>query len=201
MKTKLLRSENEAISARWVRRVMVSVIAVFFTGFAYGQTAEVAGTVTDSNTGEVLPGVNIAVEATTIGTTTNSEGRYQLQVPSSNDTLRFAFIGYESQSVPVNERTTIDVQLVASVISGSEVVVVGYGEQQRSSLTGSISSVSKEELNELPVGNVQQSLQGRVAGLTVRNNGGPGEDPVVQIRGISSISYATDPLYVIDGVP
>src|SRR5699024_11528980 len=114
---------------------------------------ESAGTVTDSNTGEVLPGVNIAVEGTTIVTTTNAEGRYQLQVPSSNDTLRFSFIGYESQSVPVNERTTIDVQLVASVIRGSEVVVVGYGEQQRSSLNGSISSVSKEDLNEVMVGN------------------------------------------------
>src|SRR5690625_2076162 len=117
MKTKLLRSENEAISARWVRRLIVSVIAVFFSGLVYGQTAEVAGTVTDSNTGEVLPGVNIAVEGTTIGTTTNAEGHFQLQVPSLNDTLRFSFIGYESQSVPINEQTTIDIQLVPSVIS------------------------------------------------------------------------------------
>ncbi|SHE37719.1 TonB-linked outer membrane protein, SusC/RagA family [Fodinibius roseus] len=193
--------KNNTIVRHRINRLLVTVLVTLICGTAYGQTAEVAGTVTDSNSGEVLPGVNISVAGTTIGTTTNAEGRFRLEVPSLNDTLRFSFIGYESQSLPINGRTTIDVQLVPSVISGSEVVVVGYGEQQRSSLTGSISSVSAEELNEVPVGNIQQSLQGRVAGMTVRNNGGPGEDPIVQIRGISSINYASDPLFVVDGLP
>lgn len=161
----------------------------------------IAGTVIDEQSGEALPGVNIFVQGTTIGTTTDMDGMYSLEIPSEDDVLVFSFIGYETREIQVNGQTTIDVQLVPAIISGSEVVVVGYGEQRRSSLTGAISSVPAEDLNVAAVSGVEQALQGRVAGLDIRNNGGPGEDPVVQVRGISSINYASDPLYIVDGMP
>jgi TonB-linked SusC/RagA family outer membrane protein len=185
----------------WVKRGLLCVLALAVAEIAYSQATQISGTVTDSQSGEVLPGVNISVKGTTIGTTTGAEGQYQVKVPSLTDTLTFSFIGYESQSVPIDGRTNIDVQLSPSIISGEEVVVVGYGEQERSSLTGSISSVPADELNETSVGNFEQALQGRVSGVQVRNNGGPGEEPIVQIRGISSINYGSDPLYVVDGLP
>lgn len=167
----------------------------------YNYQEVVRGQVSDGETGETIPGVNILVKGTTTGTTTDAEGRFEVIVSSLNDTLVFSFIGYERLEVPVNGQTELNVTLKSEILAGDEVVVVGYGEQRRSSLTAAISSVPIEELNRLPVGNVQQALQGRVAGLQVRNNGGPGEEPIIQIRGISSINYATDPLYVVDGLP
>src|SRR5699024_1106411 len=125
----------------------------------------VRGQVSDGETGETIPGVNILVKGTTTGTTTDAEGRFEVIVSSLNDTLVFSFIGYERLEVPVNGQTELNVTLKSEILAGDEVVVVGYGEQRRSSLTAAISSVPVEELNQLPVGNVQQALQGRVAGL------------------------------------
>jgi len=185
---------------KWIKRVVFCVILLLISGRVFGQST-VSGIVKDSKTGNTLPGVNVSVKGTTTGTSTDAEGRYQLQPTSLQDTLVFSFIGYESKSIPISGRNTINVQLAPTIISGNQVVVVGYGTQKKSTLTGSVSSVPSAELDKVPTVGVQSALQGRVAGMEVTSNGGPGEEPIIHIRGISSISYASDPLYVIDGLP
>lgn len=162
----------------------------------------VKGQVIDAETGETLPGVNILVKGTTRGTATNAEGRYTLTSAEPQDTLIFSFIGYKTQQIPIEGRTSIDVELQLSVLGSSqEVVVVGYGTQKRSEITGSVSSVSSEDIDDTPVLRVEQALQGRSAGVYVANQSGqPGETPTVRIRGAGTTGNA-DPLYVVDGMP
>jgi TonB-dependent starch-binding outer membrane protein SusC len=160
---------------------------------------QVKGKVT-SEDGEPLPGVSVLVKGTSTGTATSADGTYQLTVPETA-TLVFSFIGYTSEEVAVNNQTTINVSLQPDIKALSEVVVVAYGTQKRTSVTGAISSVSSKDIVALPVPSVEQSIQGRVPGILVINNGQPGDAPLVRMRGISSINYASGPLYVVDGIP
>jgi TonB-linked SusC/RagA family outer membrane protein len=156
-----------------------------------------------SETGEGIPGVNVLLKGTTSGTTTNSEGNYSLSIPDGNGTLVFSYIGYTTEEVPINNRATIDVSLVPDIQSLSEVVVVGYGTQKRSDITGSVSSVSKERLSNLPVTNVLQAIQGTVAGVNITQNSSvPGSPSTsINVRGARSISANNDPYIILDGVP
>ncbi|WP_128547490.1 SusC/RagA family TonB-linked outer membrane protein [Larkinella soli] len=163
------------------------------------QDIQVQGRVSDRS-GQGIPGVSVVIKGTTRGTTTNGQGEYSLSAPN-NATLVLSFVGYSSQEIPVNGRSTVNVTLQEDIRALSEVVVVGYGTQKRAAVTGAISSVTSKEVAELPVVNVQQAIQGRVPGVSVVSNGAPGESPVVRIRGIGSINYASNPLYVIDGFP
>ncbi|MDO1448703.1 TonB-dependent receptor [Rhodocytophaga aerolata] len=158
----------------------------------------VSGRVT-SETNEGLPGVNVTVKGSTNGTVTDANGSYRLTVPE-NATLVFSYIGYVTEEVAIGTRTTVDVKLVPDIKSLSEVVVVGYGTQERAKVTGAISSVSSEEISALPVASLDAALQGRAAGVTITNRGAPGTNPTVRIRGVGTVGN-TDPLYVIDGVP
>ncbi len=160
----------------------------------------VIGKVTDDE-GAPLPGVTVTLKGTTTATGTDINGNYRINVPNENAVLVYSFIGYVSKTVPVEGKTVLNVQLTATNKTLNEVVVVGYGTQKRANVTGAVSTVSGKTLNALPVGGVDQALQGRVAGLTVTNNGSPGTAPIVQIRGVSSIGYGADPLYIIDGFP
>lgn len=161
----------------------------------------ITGTVTDAETGATLPGVNILVKGTTTGASTNADGQYSLNVESLQDTLVFSFIGYQTKQIPINGRTQIDVALVPQAIAGEELVVVGYGTQEKSDLTGSVSSVKGEELMSRPAINVEQTLSGRVAGVQVSTNSGrPGGQTRIRIRGYGSINASNEPLYVVDGV-
>ncbi len=178
----------------------VCLLMMCITGTAYGQSATVSGTVTDQVSGEVLPGVNIAVRGTTAGTSTDASGFYELTVSSLNDTLQFSFIGYDSQTVPINGRTTIDVELKPTTISGDELVVIGYGTQQKRDLTGSVAVVNLEALTTQPDGQVTRQLQGLASGVTVISSGQPGEEPQIRIRGFNTFGN-NEPLYVVDGVP
>lgn len=159
----------------------------------------VTGKVTNES-GDALSGVSVLVKGTARGTTTNETGVFSITV-DLGETLEFSFVGYQALSVKITEDNTLNIQLQSEASKLSEIVVVGYGTQKRTSVTGAVTSVPGKTLNELPVASVQQALQGRVAGVQVTNNGSPGTDPIVRIRGISSISYASDPLYVIDGFP
>ncbi|MDR8394593.1 carboxypeptidase-like regulatory domain-containing protein [Aliifodinibius sp. S!AR15-10] len=132
----------------------------------------VSGTVTDAASGESLPGVNVLVQGTASGTSTDSEGNYSLNVPSLQDTLVFSFIGYQTQSVPINGRSSIDIALQSQAISGEELVVVGYGTQEKANLTGSVSSVGGDEIVKRPVTNTASMLQGRAPGVQVVQNSG-----------------------------
>jgi TonB-linked SusC/RagA family outer membrane protein len=162
----------------------------------------VSGTVTDAQTGDPLPGVNILVVGTSTGAATDSKGHYSVNVPSLQDTLRFSFIGYQTQTVAIDGRTSIDVTLKPTVFSGQQLVVVGFGKQKESDLTGSISSISSKDLNAGVNASISQSIQGKIAGVHVtRNSGRPGAGISVRVRGVSSINGGNRPLYVIDGLP
>jgi TonB-linked SusC/RagA family outer membrane protein len=160
----------------------------------------VNGTVKDDkNIG--IPGVNVLVKGTSSGTVTDSKGDFSLEVPSSESVLIFSFIGYVSQEVPVNGMTTLNIQMKSDTRTLSEVVIVGYGTQRKSDLTGSVGSVKAEEIQERQLPSVTQALAGRIAGVAVNvNSGRPGGQSNVRIRGSSSISTSNNPLYVVDGV-
>lgn len=160
----------------------------------------VEGTVTDGQSGDPLPGVNVVVKGTTTGTSSDSEGSYELAVPSLQDTLVFSFIGYQTQEVPISGRTNIDVELQLQAVTGEELVVTGYSSQSRRSITGSIESADVTELSKSPGTSVEHKLQGQISGVDIKTSGAPGSQAQVRIRGFGTIG-SNDPLYIIDGVP
>ena len=160
----------------------------------------VTGQVMDE-TNKPIPGVNVVIKGTSKGTSTDQDGKFSIAVPDDNAVLVFSFIGYSPKEVVVGSRTVVDVSLDPDVSTLTEVVVVGYGTQTKSSVTGAVSSVNSKEISALPVPSVASALQGRVPGVLVTNNGGPGSSAIVRIRGIGSITQNADPLYVVDGFP
>lgn len=167
--------------------------------FAQGHT--VSGTVTEMESGATLPGVNIVVKGTTIGTVTDVEGNYRLSVPDENSILIFSFIGYTSEEINVNGRSIINVSLTADIATLSEVVVIGYGERERKDVVGSISDMKSDEISRASAISPDMAMQGRMPGVLISTpSGNPLERPTVQIRGRNTFGFA-DPLYVIDGVP
>ncbi len=166
------------------------------------QPHAISGKVADSS-GSPLPGVNVFIKGTTQGTITNADGIYSLSNVPSGATLIFSFVGMKIQEIPVAGKTTIDVIMAEESIGIEEVVAVGYGTQKKINLTGSVSSVSSEELEDRPVTSVAQAMQGLVPNLqiTTTDGGRPGSSLSWQIRGTGSIGDAEDsPLIVIDGV-
>ncbi|OUJ75656.1 hypothetical protein BXP70_05690 [Hymenobacter crusticola] len=160
------------------------------------QDITVTGRVLDDK-GEGLPGVNVVVKGTTNGTQTGGDGSYTLTAPDQG-ILVFSFVGFNPQEVAIAGRTTVNVNLAPDTKTLNEVVVVGYGTQAKSEVTGAIASVKGEELVNQASQNPVSSLQGRVAGLQITNSGAPGTSPDVRIRGIGSIAGSA-PLYVVDG--
>jgi len=161
----------------------------------------ITGQVTDLSTGESLPGVNILVQGTATGTVTDIEGNYRLTVPDDALTLVFSSIGYTREEVTINGRSTINVTLAPDIQSLSEVVVIGYGEQKREDLSGSVASLSAKTIQETPNVSFEQALQGRVAGVQITSaSNAPGGGISMRIRGGNSISASNEPLYVVDGV-
>ncbi|MGF1585971.1 MAG: TonB-dependent receptor [Bacteroidales bacterium] len=161
----------------------------------------VRGRVSELSTGDPLPGVNIFVKGTTIGTTTNIDGEYSLEVSGPDIILVFSFVGYLSQEIIVGEQSVIDINLTTDLAALEEVVVVGYGSMQRRHLTGAIGSVQMEDMAYRPSGEFGQSLYGQIPGVQIRNTSGrPGQSSTIQVRGINSISASATPLIVVDGV-
>ena len=161
----------------------------------------ISGKVT-SDDGEALPGVTVVVKGTTNGATTNADGSYTLTVPDNNAVLVFSSVGFTRKEVAVGRATNLSQSLTPETQALNEVQVVGYGTQKKSQVTGAISTVSDEQLRDVPVANVGQALQGRAAGITVSSSATtPGQAPVIRIRGNRSISGSNDPLLVVDGVP
>lgn len=161
------------------------------------------GQVIDSETGEPLPGVNVVVKGTSTGTSSDLNGMYEVTVQTVSDTLVFSYIGYLQQEVAIGERNEINVELQQEIIAGEEVVVVGYGRQQRRDITSSIASVSAEDIANEPAQQIAQSLQGKISGVQImQNSGNPGSDFMMRIRGVGSVNdRSTQPLYVVDGNP
>ena len=167
-------------------KLKLAFIALFVMvgHYAMAQTT-VSGVVSDE-AGVPLPGASVVVSGTTNGTQTDFDGNFSLSDVPSTGTLSVSYIGYVTQQIPVNSRTTINVTLTEDLQALDEVVVVGYGTQSRAEVTGAITTVGSEEIAALPVASADQALQGRAAGVTVLNTGSPGTAPVVRIRGLGS---------------
>ncbi len=166
--------------------------------YVFAQTGSITGKVTSPDNA-ALPGVNVLVAGTTTGTVTDLDGNYTINA-SNAASLTFSYIGYITQTVDVNSRSEINLQLVEDATSLSEVVVVGYGTQRKTDVTGSVAALSTKEFAQQPVTRFDQVLQGRVSGVQVTQAGGaPGGDSKVRIRGANSVLGNNDPLYVIDG--
>lgn len=166
------------------------------------QQQTVTGKITDSETGQAMAGVNIQVKGTLVGATSDLDGKFSLPVADKNATLIFTFIGYVTQEIPVTGRTTVDVVMVSEMKGLDEVVVIGYGTVQKKDLTGSVGQMQADKIKDLPVARVDQALTGKLAGVQVLNTSGkPGASSTIRIRGVGSISAASDPLYVVDGFP
>ena len=180
---------------------LLLVLALTMLSISMRAQITVSGTVLDS-AGEPLIGVTILEKGTNVGSTTNFDGQYTIKVKSSKSVLVFSYVGMDNQEVPVNGRTTIDVTMKDSSLALEEVVVVGYGTQKKSDLTGSVASLSEDQMRQTIVTNADQMLQGKVAGVQVtQNSGAPGGATSIRIRGASSLNSSNEPLYVIDGVP
>ncbi len=183
-------------------RLLILFLCFCLTGKTNAQNTSntVSGLITDRQ-GNQLPGVTVVEEGTTNGTITNNDGFYTIKV-SGKSTLIFSFVGMTSQRIPVNQRTKINVVLNEETIGLEEVVAIGYGTQLKKDITGAIASVNMGNVMKQPVQNSFQSLlEGRVAGLQISSiSGAPGARVDVNIRGSSSLSAGTDPLYVIDGI-
>jgi TonB-linked SusC/RagA family outer membrane protein len=164
------------------------------------QQTRVTGVVTDGSTGEPLIGVNVAAEGTQGGTVTDATGRYSVEVKAEG-VLVFSYIGYLTEKVTVTSQAVIDVKMMPDIQELEEVVVVGYGTQKKSDITGSVVSVSNEQLTNRPVVNVFQALQGKAAGVDITTALRPGELGKIYIRGIRSLTASNAPLYVVDGIP
>ena len=166
------------------------------------QTRTITGKITSLEDDEGLPGVNVVLKGTTVGTVTDVDGNYMIDVPDATAVLVFSSVGFLREEIVVGTRTVIDMQMSPDIQTLKELVVVGYGIQKRSDLTGSISSVRSEDLRERPATNLAEKIQGKASGVDVaQNSGAPGSAPTIRIRGRRSFSASNDPLYVVDGIP
>ena len=164
------------------------------------QQIKVSGTVTD-NTGQPLPGVSIVIQGTTKGTMTSNDGKYSLEVPDVNSVLQFSYLGYVAEERQVGSQTIINVSMNEDVKKLDEVVVVGYGTQKKTDVTGAMIRVSESELKSRPVANAIEALQGKATGVDITSNERPGEVGMINIRGVRSLTASNTPLYVVDGIP
>nr|WP_295921557.1 TonB-dependent receptor [uncultured Dyadobacter sp.] len=163
---------------------------------------QLRGTVSSSDGQGTLPGVSIVVKGTSQGTTTDGNGKFEITVPNVESALVFSFVGYVSQEIVVGNRTEINVTLQADNKALSELVVVGYGTQKRVNLTGAVSQVQAKDLENRPLNNMSQILQGMVPNLNITfSTGQPGKGGALNVRGETSISGSAPPLVLIDGIP
>lgn len=194
--------KNKTIQHRRLsgKKINLALLGTLLFAVTLQAQITVSGLVTSASSGEPLIGANIQVKNTTLGTITDVDGRYELEVPSGDSTLVVSYIGYQTREIAINGRTTIDIKMSDDAGLLEEVVVIGYGAQRKSDLTGAVGTIEGEELSRLPTASVEQSLQGKIPGVQVVNGSGrPGSGAVVRIRGIGTLNDA-NPLYVVDGV-
>src|SRR5690606_21361899 len=152
----------------------------------WAQDLQVSGRITSQDDGSPVPGVNVVVEGTNKGTSSDVDGNYSIQLAPSENTLVFSFVGFKPVIVQVDGRIVIDVVLELDIMSLDEIVVVGYGTQRERDLTSAISTVSTEDIVKTPTGQAMQALQGKVPGVQIVSSGSPGDAPTVRIRGVGS---------------
>jgi TonB-linked SusC/RagA family outer membrane protein len=184
-----------------IRCLLLLTVFWITAGNALAQARHVEGVITAASK-EPLPGVSILVKGTTIGTSSDVNGKFSLDLPEGESSILFSFIGYKTQEVKVGNETTLNITMEEDVNTLTEVVVVGYGTQKKTDVTGAVSSVPKERLEKLPVTNLLHAMEGTTAGVNItQNSSAPGSTASVQVRGINSITASSSPLIVVDGIP
>lgn len=182
-----------------MKKILLCISLVMLGTSLFSQM--VKGKITDEG-GEPLIGATVLEKGTTNGTATDLDGNFELSVSNLNAILEVSYTGFERLSLPLQGQTNVTIALNSSSISIDEVVVVGYGQTRKEGLTGSVTTLRSDRLEQVPLASVEQTLQGNVAGLqSVTGNGQPGANVQIRIRGIGSISASSEPLYVIDGIP
>jgi len=181
------------------RKILQPAVSESFDITSEYQERSITGKVTSAEDNSGLPGVSVIIKGSNVGTVTDIEGSYTLEVPI-NATLVFSYVGFVTEEVQVGNQSVIDLMMTPDLTQLEEIVVVGYGTVKKSDLTGSVASVKSEELTAYPAIGTVQALQGRAAGVQITaNNGEPGASFKVRVRGGTSINASSDPLYVIDG--
>ena len=181
-----------------ITRLTMLLVAALFAMTAYAQKIKVTGTVTDGQNKEPLTGVTVKEKGAGNGAITDINGNYTISVPA-DATLQFTCMGFVMREIPVNRRARIDISMEADSKMLDELVVIGYGVQRKSDVTGSISSIQGKDISSQPVSSTLQALQGRAAGVNIiQNTGAPGSNTTIKIRGTGTVNDA-DPLYVVDG--
>jgi len=183
-----------------LRRVAMVCLLFAYCMEAVAQTVTITGKVQDSS-GESLSGVSVLLVGSQAGTITDIDGAYSLNVPNTESVLRFSYIGFLSQDIKVGNRQIINVLLKDDSQALSEVVVIGYGVQKKSDVTGALTRIGTKEIESMPIQNPLQAMQGKMAGVDVTSNDRPGELGQIRIRGERSLIATNDPLYVVDGIP
>lgn len=188
-----------------MRKALLFIVALFTLTLGFEASAQqrvVTGKVISEEDGQGLPGATVLVKGTTVGTTTDLDGNYSINVPAGSNVLVYSFVGLRTIEESIGNRSVINITLVQEASQLSEVVVVGFGSTTKGDLTGNIASVKGDALATVPVPNFQEALQGRMAGVFVESSSGKlGEGVKIRVRGTTSISGGNDPLYVIDGIP
>ncbi|WP_421920117.1 SusC/RagA family TonB-linked outer membrane protein [Marinifilum sp.] len=184
-----------------LRKLLLMLVTVFSFSVLQAQEKVVSGAVTDANDGMGIPGVSVVVKGTTVGTTTDIDGKYTLTI-DVNSTLVFSFVGYKTQEILIGEQSQINVILGVETENLSEVVVIGYGQVKKEDATGSISAIKSDDFNKGAISSPQELLIGKTSGVQITTSGGePGAESTIRIRGGASLTATNDPLFVIDGVP
>ena len=185
-----------------MRKILLLGLMLFLVNaVAFSQGRVITGTVTSTEDGLGVPGATVLVKGTTIGTATDIDGKYSINIPSGSNVLVFTFVGLTSQEVNIGNRSTINVALESDVTALSEVIVTGYGTQPKREVTGAVSSVKGDAIQNLPLQSFDRALQGRAAGVQVRSsNGLPGGAVNIRIRGVGSVNAGNEPLFIVDGV-
>lgn len=181
-------------------RLMLTTLFSLAATIVFAQGKAISGVVFDELDDPMI-GVNVVVDGTTNGIITDIDGKFSLSNVPDNATLKVSFIGYMTQSIPVRGKTSFTINLEEDALALEEVVVVGYGVQRKSDVTGALARVSAEELTMKPVSNAFEAMQGKVAGVDITSNQRPGELGKIYIRGKRSLNAENDPLYVVDGIP
>lgn len=201
-----LNSEEISLGKHFITVSLRNIFAITFLCFtvslsAFSQNRIVSGIVKDS-AGDELIGVSVLLKGTAKGTATDADGRYSILVTSDSDVLQFSYVGYKQQEIAVGSRSVLDIVLIEDNNVLDELVVVGYGTQKKSDLTGSVVSVKADDMNAIPTTSVAEMLRGQASGVVVtQNSARPGGGSDILIRGRKSITGSNAPLYIVDGVP
>lgn len=198
--------QRQYIQFSWIKLFTVLSMTLLFN-VAYAQDQEVQGIITDESKNPIF-GATISLKGTMTGALSDANGKFTLNVPADNKILVVSFIGYETQEIDVKNLSNINVVMFEKIEELDNIVVIGYGQQKKSDLTGAVATVSSEDLNKTPSTNALQAMQGKAAGVQIFSAGGmPGKAPIVRIRGINTITKSNEytgvsgPIYVIDGIP